>query len=129
MMDRDTLSRAALFLAGFGLCAISLGTGLAMAQRGAALYSVVAAGSSWTGYLVAHYASTGRFLDGLESTEGDQTLYDYGVFVLGSVAAVGGIGVMATGLRRVDLLLANTGSLMFLTGYAAAHYAATGEAL
>lgn len=129
MMDSNTVRRTALFLTGFGICAVSLGTGLSLAQRGAALYSVVAAGSSWTGYLVAHYASTGRFLDGLETTEWDRGLDDYGILVLGSVAAVGGIGVMATGLRRGDLLLANAGALVFLTGYASAHYAVTGEAL
>ncbi|MDY6766089.1 MAG: hypothetical protein SVW77_01870 [Candidatus Nanohaloarchaea archaeon] len=129
MMDTDAIRRTALFLTGFGLCAVSLGTGLVWAEDGRVLYTVLASASSWTGYLVAHYAATGAFFDGLESAAWERSLRDHGVFVGGAAAAVVGIGVTATGVRRGDLAVSNAGALLFLTGYAAPHHAVTGEVL
>lgn len=128
-MNRALFQRTVLFLGGMGLCAGSLGTGLAWAMNGITTYSVVAALTSWLGYLTAHYAATGKFLDGIGTEEWDGKWMGRVSLLVGGGLGVVGIGIIASGLQDGGLVVPNIGAGVFLTGYVITHYGVTGELL
>lgn len=142
--------RYAVLVAGLAVTAASMASGFIRAARGDVLGVYVAGFLAWSGYLVAHYAATGAFVDppgggsGPDSddfekpsraTDSDPANVLPGdprraVGVLVGVAAlVAGIAVLAFYVRRGDHLLATAGGGLFLAGYAVAHYFDHGVAL
>lgn len=141
---------------GLGITAASMASGFIWASRGAVSLVYVAGFSSWTGYLIAHYAVTGVFVDDMSETEeeaksdtletepsdsevrsvGDQFRrlapedpVDAFGFVAGIVILVAGIALLAWFVRQENFLLGNLGSGMFLAGYAISHYFDSGKPL
>jgi len=109
--------------------------------------------SSWGGYLIAHRAVTGRFIDQEtfeQNTDSVSTNEQKDwitklprlirakipsgkkrglAFVLGIVAFVSGIVVGFVYIRQGNHLLTNLGGILFFGGYVMAHYAETGKPL
>lgn len=114
----------------------------------------LAAFAAWWGYLVAHRAVTGQFVDpGNPDKGGDEGIAPAGPrslreravaavgglvppgrtrlagFVLGIAMLVSGIVVGFVYIRQGNHLLTNVGGALFLGGYVVAHYAETGTPL
>jgi hypothetical protein len=141
---------------GLGITAASMASGFIWASRGEVMLVYLAGFSSWTGYLVAHYAVTGVFVDDMSESEeesesgtldsepsetevrsvGAQLRHlapedpvDAFGFVAGIVILVAGIALLAWFVRQENFLLGNIGSGMFLAGYAISHYFDSGKPL
>lgn len=99
-----------------------------------------AAFTAWWGYLFAHYAWTGTFIDlSNHSTEGDNGEHVDGqiedpwlrrmVVTLGVAILVSGMIVGVIFIREGDHVMTNIGGALFLGGYLIGHYAETGNPL
>jgi len=137
------------FLLGMSLTSISLSTGFIWACGGRCISDPIvwtkprhellvflAAFVAWWGYLIAHYAWTGSFIDDSihdqEHHHHDHTQIENpwirrlsvasgaGILILGMV-----IGVLF--IRQGNHLMTNLGGVLFLGGYVIAHYAETGN--
>lgn len=142
---------------GLAVTAISMSSGFIWAAQGKISLVYVAGFFSWSGYLFAHYAAIGVFVDDVdvedangESTESEgdsdsgrslretvaairaiapeNTARAIG-FVAGIVVLVAGIAILAWYVRQENHLLGNLGSGMFLGGYVVAHYFDSGKPL
>ena len=136
------------FFAGLGATSVALSSGFIWAYQGFIGRVFVAAFVAWVGYLCAHRASTGRFVDPATS---DGTLPDGGDddtairdasenvipetrwrqigVVLGVATLVAGMVVGVFYIRAEHHLLTNVGGILFLGGYVIAHYAETNALL
>lgn len=133
------------FLAGLGLTSVSLSSGFIWAKQGAAPLVFAAAFGAWWGYLFAHYALTGEFIDAathddpppterdlaararaaVAAAVPDDPLRRLGV-VVGTAVLVAGMVVGVVYIREGNHLMTNVGGFLFLGGYAIAHYVETG---
>lgn len=133
-----TARQAAGFLSGLGTTSVALSSGFIWASQGRALLTVLAATAAWCGYLGAHYAVTGRFLDsdtrstdgigGREALELDAS-WQYVAVVAGVAILIAGMVVGTVYINRGNHLATNIGGILFLGGYVVAHYGATRELL
>ncbi|CCQ34657.1 hypothetical protein HLRTI_001635 [Halorhabdus tiamatea SARL4B] len=139
---------------GLAITAGSMSSGFIWASQGEVLLVYVAGFTSWSGYLVAHYAEEGVFVDDMgESTDaptmnGAADTGGQGAggvlgqlrailpdgpaafgFLAGIVILVAGIAILAWYVRMENHLLGNVGSGMFLGGYVLAHYFDSGKFL
>ncbi|MFC7226511.1 hypothetical protein N0B31_03785 [Salinirubellus salinus] len=161
-------ARVVWFTGGMGLCSVSLSSGFIWvcgapcvtdpvvwtAGRRVPL-AFLAAFLAWWGYLLAHRAVTGRFVDsashgagegatevGPPSTESPvartraalrgmtpPTRTRQAGMLFGLAALVGGIVVGFVYIRQGNHLLTNVGGALFLGGYVLAHQAETGKPL
>lgn len=150
--------RYGLFVVGIAVTAMSMSSGFIWASQGLVAPVYVAGFFSWTGYLLAHYAAVGVFVDDVDAApveddaaEGEGSgdtgvdsvggavsyLKDVGPggvgrtlgFAAGIVVLVAGIAILAWYVRQEHHLLGNLGSGMFLGGYVIAHYFDTGKLL
>jgi hypothetical protein len=137
-------------LAGLGLTSASLSSGFIWAcgapcvrdpvvwtaeNRGLLVFA--ASFAAWWGYLLAHYAWTGAFIDASAhdtSTDAVETGNDVTVPTLAGVFL--GVGVLVLGMvlgvvfiQRGNHLLTNVGGVFFLGGFVIAHYFETGTPL
>lgn len=139
MLEQLSLDRGHIgFLVGLSMTSIGLSSGFIWASQGQTLLVVLAATAAWTGYLGAHYAVTGRFLDGdTRETDGlggrealdlDAT-WQYLVVVIGVTTLISGMVIGAVYINREQHLATNIGGVLFLGGYVVAHYGATKELL
>lgn len=121
------------FVGGLALTSLSLSSGFVWASQGRAPLVVAAATGAWLGYLVAHHAVTGTFVDEVgndaDSSGGPEGMSRYAGIAVGAAILVAGMYVGAGTIRSADHLLTNVGGVLFLGGYVVAHYAATGRAL
>ena len=126
------------FLLGLGCTSVGLSSGFIWASEGRAPLVVAAAAIAWTGYLGAHYAVTGHFLDSdtrsVDGIGGREALaldsrWGYPVVAVGVAVLIAGMVVGATFINRGSHLATNVGGALFLGGYVIAHYGATGELL
>lgn len=126
------------FLLGLGSTSIGLSSGFIWASKGNPAHVVFAATMAWTGYLGAHYAVTGNFLDSatrsVDGIGGRVALSlgsrrGYFVVALGIAILIFGMVIGAVFIHRGNHLLTNIGGALFLGGYVIAHYGATGELL
>lgn len=135
--DLDT-GQAVGFVVGLGTTSTALSSGFIWASQGRAVLTVLAATAAWCGYLGAHYAVTGRFLDsdtretdgigGREALELDAT-WQYLAVVAGVAILVAGMVIGTVYINRGNHLATNVGGVLFLGGYVIAHYGATRELL
>jgi hypothetical protein len=164
----DSNGRLAGFLGGMGLCSVSLSSGFIWVCGGTCVadplvwtpdrrvaLAFVAAFFAWWGYLLAHRAVTGRFVDaGGPEDDGDDggdappwtdapvarvraavravappTRTRQAGMVLGVATLVAGIVVGFVYIRQGNHLLTNVGGALFLGGYVLAHQAETGKPL
>ncbi len=130
-------------VAGLAITAASMSSGFIWATEGKVLHVYVAGFFSWTGYMTAHYAAIGVFVDDVSADEatsahteetGDPSLAERvrGIlpaeptraigFLAGIAILVAGIAILAWYVRQGNHLLGNVGSGMFLGGYVIAHY-------
>ncbi|NHX37613.1 MULTISPECIES: hypothetical protein [Halolamina] len=126
------------FLAGLATTSMGLSSGFIWASNGQAVLVVIAAIAAWTGYLGAHYAVTGRFLDGdtrqKEGIGGREALHldagwQYLAVGIGVSILISGMVIGAVYINRGNHLATNIGGVLFLGGYVIAHYGATKELL
>ena len=156
------------FLAGLIITSVSLSSGFIWVCGNHCMESTVvwtadrrpilaflAAFTAWWGYLVAHRAVTGQFIDSGEHGDTDENgeseskaptgLADQVIggmaelipssklrqagFLLGIGMLVSGIVVGFVYIRQGNHLLTNVGGALFLGGYVVAHYAETGTPL
>ena len=126
------------FLVGMAATSVGLSSGFIWASQGETLLVVFAATMAWAGYLGAHYAVTGRFLDGdtreTEGIGGREALdldgdWQYVVVVAGVTILISGMVIGAIYINRGNHLATNIGGVLFLSGYVVAHYGATEELL
>ena len=139
MTGRNTSVRQYVgFLLGLGATSASLSSGFIWASEGRAPLVVLAATTAWCGYLGAHYAVTGRFLDpdtrdddGLGGAEAFdlENRWQYPAVAVGVTLLVTGMVVGVVYINRGVHLLTNVGGVLFLGGYVIAHYGATRELL
>lgn len=143
-LSRGWFSTHLGLVVGLGLTAASMSSGFIWATEGKVLQVYVAGFFAWTGYLVAHYAVAGVFVDDMSETDAgmnttDETDDDRSLlghvrglapadggravgFVAGIAVLVAGIAILAWYVRQGNHLLGNVGSGMFLGGYVVAHY-------
>lgn len=139
MVDRFSLDRGhAGFLVGLSMTSVGLSSGFIWASQGRTLLVVLAATAAWTGYLGAHHAVTGRFLDGdtreTDGLGGREALdldaaWQYLVVAIGVAILIAGMVIGAVYINRGRHLATNIGGVLFLGGYVIAHYGATRELL
>lgn len=163
-------ARVVGFAGGMGLCSVSLSSGFIWVCGGTCVsdpliwtadrrvpLAFVAAFLAWWGYLLAHRAVTGQFVDsgshgadgdGRDDTDGPglleapvarvlaavravapPTRTRQTVMLVGLGALVGGIVVGFVYIRQGNHLLTNVGGALFLGGYVLAHQAETGKPL
>lgn len=137
--DRDIVDvfdpRRALGIgAGLALTSASLSSGFIWAYEGRAPLVVAAATGAWLGYLAAHYAATGAFVDDGDADAdaagaGAEGWVRYAGIAAGVAVLVAGMYVGVFTIRAGDHLLTNVGGALFLGGYVVAHQAATGRPL
>lgn len=156
-------TRITQFVAGLTLASVSLSSGFiwvcgqSCVQDGIIWtperripLAFLAALSFWWGYLIAHRAVTGRFIDPgssepAESTEAsaqENTKLSQLIaaklpsgkvrilgFLIGIAMLVSGIGVGFVYIRQGNHLLTNVGGILFFSGYVIAHHTDTGVPL
>lgn len=149
------LGRHVGLIAGLGVTAASMSSGFIWASQGKVALVYVAGFFAWTGYMFAHYAVEGVFVDDM-SSEGDadsramtadgtaedgaggaldqlREMMPDGLraigFLAGIAVLVAGIAILAWYVRQENHLLGNLGSGMFLGGYVVAHYFDAGNYL
>lgn len=142
-----SLSQWAGFFGGLLATSVALSSGFIWAYQGFTGRVFLAAFVAWTGYLCAHYAATGRYVDpaneedarsdgggvneqavpvrdASESVVPETTWRRVGV-LLGIATLVAGMVVGVFYIRAENHLLTNVGGILFLGGYVVAHYAET----
>lgn len=142
-----------VFLVGFGGTSASLSSGFIWACGSQCVTEAIiwspstqwllvfgAALTAWWGYLMAHYASSGTFVDesshnsstpgSTDETAGweNQTYRRIGV-VAGAGILISGMVIGVFFIRQGNHLLTNIGGVLFLGGYVIAHYVETGSPL
>lgn len=126
------------FIAGLMTTSVGLSSGFIWASEGRTALVFLAATAAWTGYLGAHYAVTGRFLDSdtreAEGIGGREALdldgrWQYPVVGIGVAVLISGMVIGAIYINRGNHLATNIGGVLFLGGYVIAHYGATKELL
>lgn len=123
---QESRARAAVFfLAVIGL-SVAVAWGILSAREGKIVTTFLSVFLGWTGYLLAHYAETGRAIDPRQNEpalplERDETILA-GVGVLTLLA---GIGTITLGIHGADLAITSTGMAVLMAGYLLAHYAMT----
>ena len=152
----DSLAVTALqyvgLVVGLAVTSMSMSSGFIWASQGELLLTYVAGVTSWTGYVVAHFAVTGLFVDPRKESDefeahatgdadGDGGLADALSTLVGgmranpgrTVVGIVGIASLVVGIATFTVyvsagnhLLGNVGGGLFLGGYAVAHYAETG---
>lgn len=156
--SESPLARAGRYLGlivGLALTAASMSAGFIWASQGQVLAVYVAGFTSWSGYLIAHYAEEGVFVDDMREVSTDAPRMnataasaDEGAgdvrgqllailpngpaavgFLAGIAILVAGIAILAWFVRMENHLLGTVGSGMFLGGYVIAHYFDTGKFL
>ncbi len=135
-------------VAGLAVTAASMSSGFIWAAQGDVLLVYVSGFFAWTGYISAHYAVTGVFVDDMSGTESSSEMVSSDAadggwlavitasdwrntigFLLGIVVLVTGIAILAWFVRQENHLLGNLGSGLFLAGYVVAHYFDAGKPL
>jgi hypothetical protein len=138
---------------GLAVTSMSMSSGFIWASQGKLALTYVAGFCAWSGYVVAHFAVTGLFVDPRKATdefEADATggdpdgdgglgtalatlLAEMRANPARTVVGVVGIGTLVVGIATFTVyvsaanhLLGNLGGALFLGGYAIAHYAETG---
>ena len=136
------------FFAGLAATSIALSSGFIWAYQGLTGRVFLAAFVAWVGYLCAHRASTGRFVDPAASDgtlpdggDDDTEIRDASENVIPEtrwrqIGVVLGVGTLVAGMvvgvfyiRAENHLLTNVGGILFLGGYVIAHYAETNALL
>ena len=140
-------------VAGLAVTSMAMSSGFIWASQGKLQLTYVAGFFSWTGYVLAHFAVTGLFVDPrkeaaefeAEATGGEANgeggLGDAvatllagmrahplrtAIGLVGIVTLVVGIATFTVYVSAENHLLGNLGGGLFLGGYAVAHYAETG---
>lgn len=106
----------------FGVTSVSLSAGFLWAKQGRAALTFVSAFAAWTGYLFAHYAVTGRFIDSAETVRRPNGTEAFGL-VVGGAVLISGMVIGSQGIRVESFPLTQAGAVLFLSGYVIAHYA------
>lgn len=131
-------------IVGLWVTAASMSSGFIWASQGKVLPVYVAGFFAWTGYMTAHYAAVGVFVDDVtadgsadesaQDSDQDHSLVGRirGIlpsepgravgFLVGIAVLVAGIAILAWFVRQENHLLGNVGSGLFLAGYVVAHY-------
>ncbi|WP_267643321.1 hypothetical protein [Haloarchaeobius amylolyticus] len=153
-MNDSVTKRWVGFLLGMSLTSASLSSGFIWACGSACiddpflwtgarqpLMVFGAALAAWWGYLLAHYAITGGFIDDSgygsdtltassdASTGDEQSARQWLGVLFGAGVLVAGMVVGVVYIRQGNHLLTNVGGVLFLGGYAIAHYMETGDPL
>jgi hypothetical protein len=125
--------RGLLVLAGLALAGAALSIGAYATFHGSPLFiTYTTALTAWWGYLIAHKVATGVFIDNpFEATSEQSAIGRMNTLVgmVGVVVLVSGMVVGAIGIRNDLLGMSVVGGLLFVSGYATAHYWATGKIL
>lgn len=139
MSIRTLSARQAMgFVLGLGMTSSALSSGFIWASQGRAVLTVLAATIAWCGYLGAHYAVTGRYLDSdtreTDGIGGREALsleanWQYLAVVAGVTILIAGMVIGTVYINRGNHLATNVGGALFLGGYVVAHYGATRELL
>lgn len=91
------------------------------------------ANGTWLGYIMAHYSTEGKFVDGNEEDEEHKMVpnerKEISGSIFGSTVLIGGMVLGAFSLKSSSFYLTFLAALIFFTGYIIAHYSATGELL
>lgn len=147
-MSGTNLKKWVGFIAGMLLTSASLSTGFIWACGEPCLSTSIvwtegrhellvflAAFTAWWGYLLAHYAWTGTFID--ESTHEHDLDHSSGPVenaLLRRAGVAGGVGILIAGMvlgvvfiRQGNHLMTNIGGILFLGGFVIAHYVETGN--
>jgi hypothetical protein len=138
------------FVVGVAVTSMSMSSGFIWAMQDKVTHTYVAGFFAWTGYVLAHYAVTGVFVDERTETEefeAEATETDDGgvgeavatlvavmraepvrtaIGIVGIVTLVAGVGTFTVFVSAENHLMGNLGGWLFLGGYAIAHYAETG---
>lgn len=141
------------FIAGMGLTSISLSTGFIWACGSPCVQEAIiwtpdrqtvlvfgASLTAWWGYLIAHYVVDGTLINRsghATPIDGNDESADSGKWeqpMLRRIGALLGIGILVLGMvfgviyiRQGNHLMTNVGGVLFLGGYAIAHYVETGK--
>ncbi len=140
------------FIAGLAVVAVSMSSGFIWAYQGQLIPVYIAGAASWTGYIAAHYAVTGVFVDGdfkdelkienepEKESEGNGDIryisaitsqlrdatpnerHDLIGFIFGITVLITGIALLAYYVSIQNHGAATIGSSLFLAGYVIAHY-------
>lgn len=124
-----------LTVVGLWITAASMSSGFIWASQAKVAHVYVAGFFAWTGYIVAHYAAVGVFVDdvSVDGDDADEAVADRlrrvlaeeprrtAGFLSGIAVLVGGIAILAWFVRQEHHLLGNLGSGLFLAGYVIAH--------
>lgn len=145
--DDVTIRNVAGLISGLGVCSVSLSTGFIWAcglqcDLQPIIWTPVrqpwlvllAAFTAWWGYLFAHLATAGHFIDA-SSHDHEEAPRSGGIVpdsrarqigvVAGVVVLIVGMVVGVVYIRQGNHLLTNVGGALFLGGYTIAHYAET----
>jgi len=150
-LHRSRAGRWGGVVLGLGVTSVSLSSGFIWAYQGRAVPVFAAAFFAWAGYLFAHYATTGQFVDAGDADDSpldvddpsadaddspvdasgilpDSAWHTAGI-VGGALVLIAGMVVGVVYIRAENHLLTNVGGVLFLGGYVVAHYADTGTLL
>ncbi|MDY6769120.1 MAG: hypothetical protein SVW02_03385 [Candidatus Nanohaloarchaea archaeon] len=117
------------FLAAITVAALSLSTAYIAGSQGRAVQTFLVAVVGWTAYLLAHYFAEGVFMDGAPGRRTSLSAQSRLGVLAGTGILVSGVVAGNVGIRGGTSVTTHIGALLFVTGYIAAHYAATGDLL
>ncbi|MDY6770472.1 MAG: hypothetical protein SV186_00780 [Candidatus Nanohaloarchaea archaeon] len=122
----NSKKRALGFYGGLAGLSISIAWGLLAAKQGHPLQAWTSMTIAWSGYLVSHYAETGRCIDPkYREPQVPEDTSNISGSLIGIVTLLIGVIVAANGLHSTDFLLTVLGSTLFVAGYMIAHHSMT----
>lgn len=132
--DTDRLfsivSRAVGVILGMLVVAVATSFALFYVRQDETISVFAASTLAWFGYLFAHYAATGRFIDQRpEQHMFPSSRHKIIAGVVGVLVVTAGVTIWIVSLGRGDLVFSIVGACIFLLGYLIAHYEFTGELL
>lgn len=134
--QHPSMRRLAGTAGGLAVTALALGSGSIWAYQGRPSPVFFAAGLAWLGYLIAHYAAAGTWLDtrSQHRLERDRSLVvkdprRVGGFLAGVSVLVSAMYLGSIHIPSADYLVTNIAGVLFLGGYVLSHYYRTGTLL
>jgi len=123
---QESHSRAAVLLLAVIGMSTAVAWGILSAKDGKIVTTFLSLFLGWTGYLLAHYAETGRAIDPRQNEpalplDRDEII----VACIGVLTLLAGIGTVTLGIYGTDLAVTSTGMAVLMAGYLLAHYAMT----